>query len=236
MSAGALEKQQDVEWTAFRAARVRRREQARLAAALAELRHLEDLHRKYNEACKAHKEELAAYTMQVESEVARRPMPLSTRLTTLRSTERRLLSAGRYEEAAEAYAMFNLLKRSEREATEERKRKIVENKLLAKEHELNRRDLSSCRKVLMAQQVNSMHANAKVRAVEVNLQHKATEMAMTHYNQRRALNLPLLAPRAFDKTHQLKAARGTQLKKLVYGDHYYVPSLCSMYEGFLDQE
>ncbi|ORC84723.1 uncharacterized protein TM35_000421810 [Trypanosoma theileri] len=235
MSASGMEERQDVEWAAFRAARDRRREQARLAAALAELRRREGLHRKYDEASKAHEEELAAYTVRVESQVARQPMTLSTRLTSLRSTERILMSTGHYEEAAEAHAMFNLLEQSEREAAEERKRQIVENKLLAKQRELNRRDLSSYRKVLIAQQLNSMHEDAKIRTVEKNLQHKATEMAMTHYDQRRALNLPFLVPRVFDKTNQLKAARGTQLKKLVNGDHYYVPSLCSVYEGFLGQ-
>ncbi|KEG10576.1 hypothetical protein DQ04_03551070 [Trypanosoma grayi] len=231
-----LLKQHEIQWKAFQEAKNCRLEDARVAITLGELQAKEALHRKYSAACEAHDEEMEAYLLQVTCDEARRPVTLSPLVPMLRTTEKRLASVGRYAEAAHAQAVGDDVEKYEREAAQERQIQVMERKLREKQKELGRRSASSYRKVLVAQQLNSQRAVVEMQAVEANLQHKAMGMAVTHKHQRRALELPLLESRAFTKAEALRAARGTQLKRAVHGDHYHVPSLCTMYGGLLDHD
>ncbi|EKF32343.1 hypothetical protein MOQ_003805 [Trypanosoma cruzi marinkellei] len=231
-----IQEQQEIEWKAFQDARKRCLEDAHLINTMEELRFRETLHSKYSERCKAHEEEMEAYTARVVSDEARRPMTLSPLLTMTRAREKCLASARSYDEAAKMQALFSRLEEYEHQTAEEQKRQVVEGKIREKWKEIDKRSLSSYQKVFFEQQLKQLQSAEKMRAIEANLRHKASEMAVSHYNQRQALHLPLLDIRSSSKAHKLRGSRGSQLKQKVNGDHYYVPSLCDMYGMFLEHE
>ncbi|RNF06569.1 uncharacterized protein Tco025E_07541 [Trypanosoma conorhini] len=231
-----LKVQQEIEWKAFQDARECCRKDTRLCAAMEEIRLKEALHSRYSELCRAHEEEMQAYSARVEAEEAHRSVTLAPAYMETQAKASRLAAAGRYAEAARLKAMTSYLEGDAHNAAEENKRQLVEGKLREKQKELEKRSLASYRNVLVAQLWAQQGLSEKKRAVEANWQHKASEMAVSHYNQRRALHLPLLDTRGCSKTEQLRVSRGTQLKQKVNGDHYYVPSLCNLYGGLLERE
>ncbi|EAN91010.1 hypothetical protein C3747_62g126 [Trypanosoma cruzi] len=231
-----LQEQQEIEWKAFQDATRRCLKDAHLITTMEELQFRETLHSKYSEICKAHEEEMEAYTERVVSDEARRPMTLSPLLTLTRAREKCLASARLYGEAAKMQALFSQLEECEHKAAEEHKQQMVERRVREKWQEIKKRSFSSYQKVFFAQQLKHLQSAERMRAIEANLRHKASEMAVSHHNQRQALHLPLLDIRSSSKAHQLRSSRGSQLKQKVNGDHYYVPSLCDMYGSSLEHE
>lgn len=230
-----LQEKQEIEWKAFQEAKSCCLENARFSATMAELQCKEALHRKYSDMCEAHKEEMEAYKVRVEADEARRPAVLPRLVTLLRGKESCLASARLYDEALRVRTMIDDLMQGEPEGDDERKQRVLERRLLGKRKDLEVRNLSAYRKVLVTQQLNHQQLARKAGVAEANLRHKADEMAVTHHNQRRALHMPLLDCRLSSSVLLPKASRGTQLRKKVQGDHYYVPSLSAMYGSVFEE-
>ncbi|RNF01460.1 hypothetical protein TraAM80_07001 [Trypanosoma rangeli] len=230
-----LHVQQEIEWKSFQDARERCRKDAHLSAMMDKIQFRGALHSNYSRLCKAHEEEMQAYLTRIEAEQARRSVRLAPTYRETQANASRLTGTGLYAEPAQLKAMTLCLEGDVHNATAENNRQLVGWKLREKQKELETRSLASYRNVFDAQLLGQRRSGEKRRAVEANLQHKASEMAVSHYNERRALYLPLLSTRNSSKTQQLRVSRGTQLMQRVNGDHYYVPSLCNLYGSLLEQ-
>ncbi|ESL10884.1 hypothetical protein TRSC58_01375 [Trypanosoma rangeli SC58] len=230
-----LQVQQEIEWKSFQDARERCRKDAHLSATMDKIQFRGALHSNYSKLCKAHEEEMQAYSTRIEAEEARRSVRLAPAYGNTQVKASRLAGTGLYAGPARLRVMTSCLEEDGHNAATENKRQLVGWKLREKQKELDTRSLASYRNVVDAQLMGQRRSGEERRAVEANLQHKASEMAVSHYNDRRALYLPLLSTRS-SKTQQLRVSRGTQLKQRVNGDHYYVPSLCNLYGNLLEQE
>ncbi|CBH15447.1 hypothetical protein, conserved [Trypanosoma brucei gambiense DAL972] len=231
-----LEKDQEYEWKAFNDSKKQWLRRARLKTAMSGIVQTEHLHRKYNDICSAHKEELESYRLATRKDVLRQPVAMSSLSVAVRTLGDRLMRANLTGSALDMQNMYDTLQQEEREEAVNRKHETIERKVAKKKHLLDEKEASAYRKVLLAERLGKRRGEENMQALAANLEHKEDQMASAHFRQRIAPYFPLVKGRAFGRAQKHVASRGTQLKTSLNKGHFHVPSLCGLYGGLLEVE